>query len=524
MNARAADPKLAAASGSAARLQAPHPSEGLRRLARRVRPELLALCALAAVLYLWSLSRNGWANDYYSAAVRSMAGSWHDFLFASFDHAGVMTVDKPPLALWVQALSVRAFGFHPLSMLVPQALMGVASVALLYDLVRRPFGRLAGTLASLALAITPIVVAVSRHNNPDALLVLCCVAALWCVVRAFDAAPHARGTRWLVLAGVCVGLGFETKMLVALVVVPGIALAWLWVAPALRGRAHALGQLLWAGLAMAVVGGAWPLLVELTPASARPWIAGTSDNRVLSLIFEYNGVGRVDGQAGGPGAVGGPGGGANTMFGGSAGPLRLLNEALGGQGGWLLGLALAGGVAILVSCALRRRDARTGWLIAVGGAFVTTAVLFSEASGIFHPYYVSLLAPFAAALLGAGAVTLIGRERSMRLLAPAALLAAGAVELVVRSRYPGQLDWLVPLLLVACTLAAAALAVARSARVRRGAVLGALAALLLAPAVWAFDTLGYAASGTFPEGGPRSALTGAPGGFGGMGAFGPRGA
>ena len=181
------------------------------------RPELRALIVLAAVLNLWALSRNGWANDYYSAAVRSMSSSWHNFLFASLDPSGVMTVDKPPLALWVQALSVRVFGYHPLSMLVPQALMGVASVALVYDLVRRRFGRLGGFVAGLALALTPITVAISRHNNPDALLVLCCVAALWFAVRALEDGR----TRWLVLAGVCVGLGFETKMLVALVVVPG---------------------------------------------------------------------------------------------------------------------------------------------------------------------------------------------------------------------------------------------------------------------------------------------------------------
>ena len=225
-------PRVDRSSGAAARwLRA----RAQIAVARAPHPELWGLVALAGVLNLWALSRNGWANDYYSAAVRSMSSSWHDFLFASLDHSGVMTVDKPPLALWVQALSVRAFGYHPLSVLVPQALMGVASVVLVYDLVRRRFGRVGGFIAGLALAVTPISVAVSRHNNPDALLVLCCVAALWCAVRGLE-----RGrTRWLVLAGVCVGLGFETKMGVALTVVPGIAAAWLWIAPAARGRLHA---------------------------------------------------------------------------------------------------------------------------------------------------------------------------------------------------------------------------------------------------------------------------------------------
>ena len=185
------------------------------------RPELAGLLALAAVLYLWALDQNGYANEYYSAAVRSMSTSWHAFLYGSFDVSGVMTVDKPPLALWVQALSARMFGFSSWSMLVPQALMGVATVGLTYDLVRRRFGRAAGFVAGLVLVLTPITVAIARHNNPDALLVLCCTGALWAIVRALEDGR----TRWLVLSGVFVGLGFETKMAAALMVVPGIVAA-----------------------------------------------------------------------------------------------------------------------------------------------------------------------------------------------------------------------------------------------------------------------------------------------------------
>ncbi len=496
------------------------PRTRARSLAQRIpHPELLGLIVLAGTLNLWALSRNGWANEYYAAAVRSMSTSWHDFLFASLDKSGVMTVDKPPLALWVQALSVRVFGYDSLSILVPQALMGVASVALVYDLVRRRFGRVGGFVAGVTLALTPITVAISRHNNPDSLLILCCVAALWCVVRAFEAEPARGGTRWLVAAGVLVGLGFETKMLVALVVVPGIFAAWLWVAPAARGRWHALRQLLGGGAAMLVVGGAWPLLVELTPAADRPWISGTSDNTILSLIFEYNGVGRVGGQSGGPGGLGG-----GNVFGGSPGPLRLLNSALGGQAGWLLGFAIVAGLGILVSSRLRRADARSGWLIAVGGAFATTAVLFSAASGIFHPYYVSLLAPFTAALVGAGAAQLIAGKVSVRVVGPLALAAGLVTELVVLGDYAGQLRWLVPLLIVACALAAFMLVAFSSRTVRVVALGAALAALLVAPAVWAVDTLGHATSGTFPAGGPTSAETvgfGGPGG--GRGGFGGRG-
>jgi 4-amino-4-deoxy-L-arabinose transferase-like glycosyltransferase len=484
-------------------------SERTRRLALRApRPELLGLLALAMVLNLWALSRNGWANDYYSAAVRSMSTSWHNFLFASLDPSGVMTVDKPPLALWVEALSVRVFGYHPLSMLVPQALMGVAAVGLTYDLVRRRFGRLGGALAGLVLALTPITVAIFRYNQPDALLVLCSVAALWFTVRGLEDGR----TRWLVLAGVCVGLGFETKMLVALVVVPGIAAAWLWCAPGARSRLRTAGQLLAGGAAMTVVGGAWPLLVELTPAPSRPWISGTSDNRVLSLIFEYNGVGRVDGQAGGPGGIGG-----GTQFGGSTGPLRLLNSALGGQGGWLLGFAAVSALALLVASRLRRADARTGWLIAVGGAFVTTAVLFSFASGIFHPYYVSLLAPFAAALVGAGAAHFISGGTVVRIFAPLAIAAGVATELAVLGDYPGQLSWLVPVLIVLAGIAAVVFVLADARAWRRGAVLLAVGVLLIGPSVWAVDTLGRSLNGTFPEGGPGTVVTAGQGPFGGRG-------
>jgi 4-amino-4-deoxy-L-arabinose transferase-like glycosyltransferase len=496
---------------------------GSRAIATRLpRPELIGLIAIAGTLNLWALARNGWANQYYAAAVRSMSTSWHDFLYASLDKGGVMTVDKPPLALWVEALSVRVFGYHSLSLLVPEALMGVGSVALVYDLVRRRFGRVGGFVAGLALATTPITVGVSRHNNPDALLVLCSVAALWCFARALEADllhPRTRtlkGTGWLVGAGVCVGLGFETKMGVALAVVPGIAAAWLWVAPAARGRLHALRQLLVGGGAMVLVGGAWPLLVELTPAGDRPWVSGTSDNRVLSLIFEYNGLGRVDGQTGGPGGAGG-----GTMFGGMAGPLRLLNSALGGQAGWLLGFAVVSGLGLLAASRLRRVDPRTGWLIAVGGAFAVTAVLFSAAGGIFHPYYVSLLAPFTAMLVGAGAALILGRGLSARVIGPLAVLAGVTTELVVRSRYPGQLTWLPPVLIAVGVLAAIAIAAFAVPRVRRAALGVALATLLLAPAIWAVDTLGYATSPTFPLGGPQNVATagggfgGGPGGFGG---------
>jgi 4-amino-4-deoxy-L-arabinose transferase-like glycosyltransferase len=482
------------------------------RALRLPRPELGALLLIAAVLNLWALDVNGWANEYYTAAARSMSESWNAFLFGTFDAAGVMTVDKPPMALWVQALSVRVFGLHPLSILVPQALMGIATVALAYDLVQRRFGRRAGFVAGLVLALTPITVAISRHNNPDALLVLCCTGALWAAVRALE---HGR-TRWLVLSGLLVGLGFETKMAVALMVVPGIVAAYLWVAP--RGRIKALGQLLAGGAAMVAAGGFWPVIVALTPASDRPWISGTSDNSIWSLILGYNGLGRLTGQAGGPGgtAMGGPGGGGG-VFGGDTGWLRLLDSSMGGQAGWFLGFALVSGAAVLAACRLRRADARTGWLIAVGGAFLTTAVAFSFAKGIFHPYYVSLLAPFTAALVGASAAQLVDGGTIARIAAPVAVLAGVAAEVAILRDNPDSLFWLPAVLIAAGVAAAAALAFLPRRAIALAAAIG---VLLIAPAVGSVQTVGHATSGTFPAGGPAGASMGSgPPGAGGGGRF-----
>jgi 4-amino-4-deoxy-L-arabinose transferase-like glycosyltransferase len=473
-------------------------------------PELVGLIGLAAVLNLWALGQNGWANTYYAAAVRSMASSWHNFLYASLDPSGVMTTDKPPLSLWVQALSVRVFGYHPLAILVPQALMGIATVVLVYDLVRRRFGRFGGFVAGLAIATTPIAVAMSRDNNPDALLTLCCVAAVWFAVRALEDGR----TRWLVLSGIAAGLAFEAKLGEALVIVPGIVLAWMLVAP--RGRLAALRQLAAGGAAMIVVGLAWPVLVWLTPAGDRPFISGTSDNSIWSLITGYDGFGRVTGQ------IGGPAGSTSTTFGGSTGIARLLNSALGGQDGWLLGAAIAGGLAVLVASRVRRRDPRTGWIVAVGGTFLATALLLSFSGGIFHPYYVVLLAPFTAALVGAGVATAVegGVNGS---LAGAAMLAAGAVtEYVVLGDYVGQMHWLEALLPAVCGVAAIGLFLAERTRTRAALLGVGVAALLVAPTAWAFDTLGYATNPTFPSGGPANVVT-AGSSFGGFpGAIGPR--
>jgi 4-amino-4-deoxy-L-arabinose transferase-like glycosyltransferase len=527
--------------------------------------EVVVLLAAAGVLNLWNLSVNANANTFYAAAVKAMASSWHDFLFNSMDKAGLMTVDKPPLSDWIEALSVRIFGFNSWALLAPQAVMGMIASVLMYDLVRRRFGRAAGFAAGIVLVTTPTIVAMSRDNNPDELLVLVSVAATWCFLRALDTGR----TKWMVWTGVFIGLGFETKMGVALMLVPGFALAWAWQhadrSAGLRANLAWLRQLLLGGVSLAIVGLAWPVFMWLTPAADRPWISGTSDNSIWSLIVGYNGLGRVGGQAGstsgggfgghrvgttgaggggaglghsttgggfsGFGGLGGAGGGhgfggggAGGASAGNPGVFRLLDSSLGGQASWLIGAAVVTMVSLVVLTRLRRKDPRTGFLIAVGGTFIVVAVVWSVASGIFHPYYMSFLAPWLAALVGAG-VGIALQGRWSRVLAPVLLVTALITELIVLgSDTSGDLSWMKWVAIAGTVLCGLLLACRLSPRVRYAMMALGCVALLAAPATYAAQTLGHATSSTFPSGGPSSSGGGfGGGGLGGFGGGGGRG-
>ena len=383
----------------------------VRRLA--LRPHhvgLAAVLALAASLDFWNLTQNGYANTYYAGAVRSMLKSWHNFFFVSFDPGGLVSVDKPPLALWLQTLSAKVFGFSSFSILLPEALAGVGAVWLLYLLVARYFGRVAGLAAALALAVSPVSVSVNRDNNPDALLALLLVASVYLGARAAESGR----LRWLVGSAVLVGLAFNTKMLAAMVVVPGIALAYLLL-PRLRWRVRFL-HLAIAAVVLVAVSGAWIAAVDLTPAADRPYVGSTTNNSALSLALDYNGLGRVTGQTGGTSTGGGIGG----AFSGSPGAFRLLNDALGDQGGWLLALAVVGGLSALVF-ALRRRRRRELVLLTVAGVwFAAAAFVFSYSSGIIHTYYLSALAAGGLRPRRGRARRAVARRAPRRLVARAA--------------------------------------------------------------------------------------------------------
>ncbi len=397
-------------------------------------PALLVLLAATAVAYLWALSENGWANEYYAAAAQAGTQSWKALLFGSLDAGNAITVDKPPASLWLMGLSGKLFGFGSFSMLLPQALLGVASVGLVYAAVRRWSGPGAGLLAGSVLALTPVAALMFRFNNPDALLVFLLVAAAYCTVRATE-----RGSgRWLALAGAAIGFGFLTKMMQAFLVLPAFALVFLLAAPI--GFWQRIGKLLGALLAVVVSAGWYILLVELWPSGSRPYIGGSTDNSLLELALGYNGLGRVLGGEGNGGGGGG-GGGANTGFGGSTGITRLFGDSMGTEISWLLPAALIGLVAGLwLTRRAPRTDRTRAALILWGGWLLVTGVVFSFMQGTIHPYYTVALAPAIAALVGLSAAELwCERDRfAVRAVLASMLAATGVWNFVLLGRTP---DW-----------------------------------------------------------------------------------
>ncbi|MGW2613458.1 ArnT family glycosyltransferase [Streptomyces sp. NPDC001500] len=487
-----------------------------------------AVLVLAAVLYGWALGSLGWANSYYSAAVKSMGRSWTDFLFGSFDPAGVVTVDKPPAALWPQVISSKVFGMHGWALVLPQALEGVAGVLVLHRTVRRWAGEGAALIAALVLTLTPITVAINRDNNPDTLLVLLLVSAAYTLTRALQAEDRT-ATRWLCASGFLIGCGFLTKMLAAWMVVPAFAVAWLvggscpWI-PRVR-------RLLGAGAILAASSLSWVAMVALWPGD-RPYIGGSTDGSAWDLVIGYNGLGRVFGSSdGAPQGMGGAGGGFAGGFGGRPGPGRLFSAQVGGQISWLLpvcALALAVAVAVVV---LRRRGAlpdsaalpASGWLL-WGTWLVVCGAVFSTQKGIFHPYYTTQLAPAIAALCGALTAALVRVHRAGLRWAPlvgvAAVVVSVAWAVTLVRRAPDWNGWLVwPVLLAGCAAVVLLVLSRRRGRLLTVAVCAAVASVLLAPGAWAVTVPGSTTTGgSNPTAGPPTL------GFGGGGGMPRRGA
>ena len=477
------------------------------------RPALIVLLASTAVLYLGGLGGSGWANSFYSAAVQAGTKSWKAFFFGSTDAANFITVDKPPAALWVMELSARLFGVNSWSILVPQALEGVATVALLYATIRRWFGVGAGLLAGVVVAVTPVAAVMFRFNNPDALLVLLLTGAAYAMVRALKAGA----TKWLILAGSLVGFGFLTKMLQALLVVPAFALVYLIAAPTtLRRR---LWQLLISGVALAVSSLWWVVAVQLVPAANRPYIGGSQNNSLWNLIFGYNGFGRLTGNEAGSVVGGGPGGGAGGGGSpwGATGVLRLFNTDFGGEIAWLLPAALILLVAGLAfTWRARRADRTRAGLVLWGGWLLITAAVFSLGRGIIHPYYAVALAPAVGAIIGIGGATLWSRRTRLaaRIILAATLAATAMCSYVLLGRVPGWYPWLRYADLAGGLAIAALLMLWDRGRSRRGVItlVTALALGLAGPAAYTLATVTTAHAGAIPSAGPAGAAGFGPGG------------
>jgi 4-amino-4-deoxy-L-arabinose transferase-like glycosyltransferase len=474
----------------------------------RFRPHRVALAlviAFSALLECYRLGQNGWANTYYSAAVRSMLGSLHNFFFVSSDPGGLVTVDKPPIGLWLQTVSAAIFGFHPLSLLIPEALCAIATVAVMYLIVAPRFGAWPGIAAAAALAVFPSFVASGRDNNLDALLILLMSLACLAGLRAAETGAW----RWMVVTAVFVGLAFNTKTLAAYLIVPGIAAAWIVCAPgSLSRRARLLAG---ATAVLAVSSLVWLVAVDLTPASQRPYVGGTVDNSELSLSFGHNGFGRLLGERNAPTPdiriVQAPGSlrlaGAISSS-GAPGPLRLFDLPDGDQGAWLLLFALAGLLGLLLAArGAGRRNPQLALLFVMGGWFAVEAVVLSVSSGIVHPYYVSALGPGTAVMTGAGAAALValGRRRRLRLILPAtAMIATVGVTLVLLRREHDYLHWFWPVLVG--IIGAAVVMMLWQPRVARTAIAVGLATLLVVPAIYSATAWQVPVNGTFPTAGP----------------------
>jgi 4-amino-4-deoxy-L-arabinose transferase-like glycosyltransferase len=526
---------------------------------------LASVVGLAAFLNTWNLAQSGYGNTYYAAAIRSMTQSWHNFFFASYDPGGFITVDKPPVFLWVGALFARIFGYSSWSILLPSALAGAAAVGLLWLIVRRYFGLTAATIAALVLALSPISVAVNRLNLPEPFLILALIGAAGAVLRSLES---RRWWAWTALAGFLVGVAFNTKMLDGWIPGPALVLALVVAVPTVSRTSarQLLARLTVLGAVTLVVSASWMVVVDAWPASDRPYVGGSTDNTVLDLALGYNGFGRVDGesqasgggarpgpntsqaqrlpdgttdgqaqmpgglpvQPGGQGAPGGfqaPGGqsatGGTGLLGGFRGAggiiagipslLRMFDDANGGQIGWLLPFALGGALVALWSWrrdAVRRAFAVVflGWVLLYGG-------IFSYAQGIYHSYYTSAMAPGVAALVGVGAVTVGNavRRDGRWLIAVIGLVGLTVwTQLQIAGRTPDFYGWVRPLTVAT---ALAGVAVVGVLAIRRLPVISGLvlsvAGLLLLPAAWSWSASANASlNATLPQAGPQQGASG----------------
>lgn len=478
---------------------------------------LLALIFLLALfLRLFRIELDGFGNLYYAATVQSILTSWHNFFFASFDPGGFVSVDKPPLGFWVQALSVKMLGFHGLALILPQALAGALGCVVMYKLVRRVFTVEAGLAAALILAVTPISVATHRSNTPDGQLMLLLLLAALCASKAAETGKPG----WLLGAAALVGLGFNIKMLQAYLVAPVFFL----FLPSPVVLFKRLGHLALAGFVVLGLSLAWPLAVDLTPAAERPYVGSTVTNHVMELTAVHNGVRRLGPIAGwlgirekdsGAAAVPAPAAPAPDTSSpawpdggfpevGDPGLFRLLNPQMAAQVSWLLPLAL-----LALGDGIRRTNwkqplQREAVFYILWGGWLFILLLFFSFGGLIHRYYLDMLAPPVAALSAAGltawAADLQQGQKTGWLL-PAALGLTLVTALLILEYHP-QVSWLFWPVLVLGAGAILAVLFSRPRPGMRGLLGLSLAGMLLPLTMWATTPMWIGGDVILPFAGP----------------------
>lgn len=448
------------------------------------RPALLALLSFTAVVYTWGLDRNGWANAYYSAAAMSGSLDWTAFLFGSSDPENAITVDKPPLSIWIMSLSVRIFGLSSWSILLPQSIMGILSVYLLYKIVQKRFDAATGLLAGTFLAIIPVSTVIFRYNNPDALLTLLMIGIAFFTLESID-----RGQlRWLLLAGVLTGAAFLTKQLQVMLILPSIGVAYL--AFARSSMLKRILQLCGALAAAAVAGGWWLLVVQLTSPSERPFIGGSRKNSAVELTLGYNGLDRLTGEDANRTIVGDVSKATEEL---GAGFQRFLLPEFSGQFGWFVPLAVAG-VCVGVWCLWRRQGqpAVRALLLLCCVWFITAATVLAFMSGIVHPYYALTAVPPLCCLAAVALVHFLrGLDQGrIRILAAVTLTMSMIFVYVSAARSTADFPGLPGAMLALWGVVIAAVLVrSPSPLVRKLTVVVLIGTLLLCPVLWSLNTV-----------------------------------
>ncbi|WAJ31725.1 glycosyltransferase family 39 protein [Arthrobacter sp. FX8] len=458
---------------------------------------LATILLLTGFLYCWGLDRNGWANAYYSAAAMAGSQNWSAFLYGSFDPGNAITVDKPPMSIWIMALSVRLFGLSSWSILLPQAFMGVSTVFLLHLLVRNRFGTAVGLLAASFMAVTPVSTVMFRYNNPDALLVLIMVAVAFTVLKAID----ERRLRWLIFAGALVGAGFLTKQLQIGLILPGLVITYLSFARASLSKR--LLHLFMAGGTASLVAGTWLLLVQLADPATRPFIGGSRTNSTLELALGYNGLDRLTGADASRTITSSTAAIADKL---DAGFQRFLLPQFSGQFAWFLPFAVVG---IIVAIWYFRKNPKltsTHALVVFSAVWlITTATVLAYMSGIVHPYYSLTATPPLSALAASGILFCTRRLRHVpfRLLISVAMIAYLFLATVTVFRSVADFPWLPSLVAVAGGLTMTLLLVPPPnlfmTRVTTGALIG---TVIMCPLLWSVDSVGSPHVGAGVTAGP----------------------